>query len=264
MSLSNSDLNELSAAILDLAVRAGQEVLAVYGTGFDVYTKRDATPVTDADRRSEQLILDALAQLIPEIPVVAEESYAEGRIPEVGDSPFFLVDPLDGTKEFVSRNGEFTVNIALVRKDAPVIGVVHVPALGESYWCDGDGRAWRRRGDQTPERICCRIPEDGLVVVASRSHRDSKTDEYLEKFDIKEQISAGSSIKFCRVAEGAADLYPRLGRTMEWDVAAGHAVVNAAGGTVTTIDDRPFTYAKADFANPAFVVRGLPSKGAAG
>ncbi len=264
MSLSNSDLNELSTAILDLAVRAGQEVLAVYGAGFDVYTKRDATPVTDADRRSEQLILDALAQLIPEIPVVAEESYAEGRIPEVGDSPFFLVDPLDGTKEFVSRNGEFTVNIALVRKDAPVIGVVHVPALGESYWCDGDGAAWRRRGDQTPERICCRIPEDGLVVVASRSHRDSKTDEYLKTFDIKEQISAGSSIKFCRVAEGAADLYPRLGRTMEWDVAAGHAVVNAAGGSVTTTDDRPFTYAKPDFANPSFVVRGLPSKGAAG
>ncbi len=264
MSLSSSDLNELSAAILDLAVCAGQEVLAVYGAGFDVYTKRDATPVTDADRRSEQLILDALARLIPEIPVVAEESYAEGRIPEVGDSPFFLVDPLDGTKEFVSRNGEFTVNIALVRKDAPVIGVVHVPALGESYWCDGDGDAWRRRGEQTPERIRCRIPEDGLVVVASRSHRDSKTDEYLEKLDIKEQISAGSSIKFCRIAEGAADLYPRLGRTMEWDVAAGHAIVNAAGGTVTTIDDRPFTYAKPDFANPAFVVRGLPSKGAAG
>ncbi len=264
MSLNSYDLNELSAAILDIAVRAGQEILAVYGTGFDVYTKRDATPVTDADRRSEQLILDALTRLTPEIPVVAEESYAEGRIPEVGDSPFFLVDPLDGTKEFVSRNGEFTVNIALVGKDAPVICVVHVPALGESYWCDGDGDAWRRRGNQTPERICCRIPEDGLVVVASRSHRGSKTDDYLEKFDIKEQISAGSSIKFCRVAEGAADLYPRLGRTMEWDVAAGHALVNAAGGSVATIDDRPFTYAKPDFANPSFVVRGLPSKGAAG
>ncbi|HSS64366.1 MAG TPA: 3'(2'),5'-bisphosphate nucleotidase CysQ [Gammaproteobacteria bacterium] len=257
MSIDRSRLNNLSNALVDIAERAGREILAVYGACFDVRTKRDATPVTEADERAEKLILKALAEIAPEIPVVAEESVAEGRVPEIKGSPFFLVDPLDGTKEFVSRNGEFTVNIALVENDAPLIGAIHVPVLEESYWCDGDGAAWRRRGARDAERIRCRKPNDGLVVVASRSHRDSKTDAFLQKFRIKEQISAGSSIKFCRVAEGAADLYPRLGRTMEWDVAAGHAIVNAAGGSVTTLDDEPFTYGKPDFANPFFVVRGL-------
>lgn len=257
MKVDRSRLDGLSAALVDVAERAGRELLAVYGSSFDVHTKRDATPVTEADKRSERLILDALAEVAPEFPAVAEESAAEGRAPEIGDSPFFLVDPLDGTKEFVSRNGEFTVNIALVRRSEPVIGVIHVPALGESYWCDGDGVAWRRRGAGDAERIRCRRPSNGLVVVASRSHRDSRTDAFLEKFNVKEQISAGSSIKFCRVAEGVADLYPRLGRTMEWDVAAGHAIVNAAGGSMTTVDDEPFTYGKPDFANPFFIVRGL-------
>ncbi len=259
MTINRTTLNSLSAALVDIAERAGREILTVYGAGFDVRTKRDATPVTEADERAEKLILKALAEVAPEIPVVAEESVAEGRVPEIEGSPFFLVDPLDGTKEFVSRNGEFTVNIALVENEAPLIGAIHVPVLEESYWCDGDGAAWRRRGAQEAERIRCRKPENGLVVVASRSHRDSKTDAFLQKFKVKEQISAGSSIKFCRVAEGAADLYPRLGRTMEWDVAAGHAIVNAAGGSVTTVDDQPFTYGKPDFANPFFVVRGLQS-----
>ncbi len=260
MTIDQSMLNSLSAALVEIAERAGREILTVYGTGFDVRTKRDASPVTEADERAEKLILKALAEVAPEIPVIAEESVAEGRIPKIEGAPFFLVDPLDGTKEFVSRNGEFTVNIALVEKSAPLVGAIHVPVLEESYWCDGNGDAWRRRGARDSERIRCRKPGDGLVVVASRSHRDSKTDAFLEKFKIKEQISAGSSIKFCRVAEGAADLYPRLGRTMEWDVAAGHAIVNAAGGSVTTVDNEPFTYGKPDFANPFFVVRGLQSE----
>ncbi len=258
MTIDRSTLNSLSAALVDIAERAGREILTVYGAGFDVRTKRDATPVTEADERSEQLILEALADVAPEIPVIAEESVAEGRVPEIKGSSFFLVDPLDGTKEFVSRNGEFTVNIALIENAVPLIGAIHVPVLEESYWCDGDGAAWRRRGTGEAVQIRCRKPDNGLVVVASRSHRDAKTDAFLEKFKVKEQISAGSSIKFCRVAEGAADLYPRLGRTMEWDVAAGHAIVNAAGGSVTTVDNEPFTYGKPDFANPFFVVRGLP------
>ena len=261
MILDRSRLNGMSIALVEIAERAGREILAVYGASFDVRTKRDATPVTEADERSEKLILEALADLAPDIPVVAEESVAEGRVPNVQGSPFFLVDPLDGTKEFVNRNGEFTVNIALVENAAPLIGAIHVPVLDESYWCDGDGAAWRRRGAAEAERIRCRKPNDGLVVVASRSHRDAKTDAFLKKFKVKEQISAGSSIKFCRVAEGAADLYPRLGRTMEWDVAAGHAIVNAAGGSVTTVDDEAFTYGKPDFANPFFVVRGLRNDG---
>ncbi len=257
MSMDRSTLNSLSAALVEIAERAGREILTVYGAGFNVRAKRDATPVTEADERSEKLILEALAEVAPDIPVIAEESVAEGRVPEIQGSPFFLVDPLDGTREFVSRNGEFTVNIALVENAAPLIGAIHVPVLQENYWCDGDGAAWRRRGTGEATRIRCRKPENGLVVVASRSHRDSKTDAFLRNFDVKEQIAAGSSIKFCRVAEGAADLYPRLGRTMEWDVAAGHAIVNAAGGSVTTVDDLPFTYGKPDFANPFFVVRGL-------
>jgi 3'(2'), 5'-bisphosphate nucleotidase len=257
MNIDRVTLNSLSAALVDIAERAGREILTVYGAGFDVRTKRDATPVTEADERAEKLILKALAEIAPQFPVVAEESVAEGRVPEIDGTPFFLVDPLDGTKEFVSRNGEFTVNIALVEKSAPLIGAIHVPVLEESYWCDGDGAAWRRRGARQAERIRCRKPSAGLVVVASRSHRDSKTDAFLQKFKVKEQIAAGSSIKFCRVAEGAADLYPRLGRTMEWDVAAGHAIVNAAGGSVTTVDNGPLSYGKSDFANPFFVVRGL-------
>jgi 3'(2'), 5'-bisphosphate nucleotidase len=259
MNIDRSTLNGLSAALVDIVERAGREILAVYGAGFDVRTKRDATPVTEADERAEELILAALAEAAPQFPVVAEESAAEGRVPEIEGTPFFLVDPLDGTKEFVSRNGEFTVNIALVEKSAPLIGAIHAPVLELTYWCDGDGAAWRRRGAGEAERIRCREPAEGLVVVASRSHRDSKTDDFLQRFKVKEQISAGSSIKFCRVAEGAADLYPRLGRTMEWDVAAGHAIVNAAGGSVTTVDDAPLTYGKPGFANPFFVVRGLPS-----
>lgn len=257
MRLDRTSLNSLSTALVDIAERAGREILTVYGSGFDVRSKRDSTPVTEADERSEALILEALSVLAPEFPVVAEESVAEGRIPDIENTPFFLVDPLDGTREFVSRNGEFTVNIALVEPSAPIIGAIHVPALGESYWCDGEGAAWRRRGARDPERIQCRAPDNGLVVVASRSHRDAKTDEFLKSYSVREQIAAGSSIKFCRIAEGAADLYPRLGRTMEWDVAAGHAIVDAAGGSVTTLDDAPFTYAKPDFANPFFVVRGL-------
>lgn len=257
MNLDRSTLTRLSAALVDIVERAGREILTVYGAGFDVRTKRDATPVTEADERAEKLILEALAEIAPQFPAIAEESAAEGRVPEIDGTPFFLVDPLDGTKEFVSRNGEFTVNVALVEKSAPLIGAIHAPVLELSYWCDGDGAAWRRHGAREPERIRCRKPADGLVVVASRSHRDSKTDAFLQGFNVKEQISAGSSIKFCRVAEGAADLYPRLGRTMEWDVAAGHAIVNAAGGSVTTVDDEPLTYGKPDFANPFFVVHGL-------
>ncbi|MDH3316459.1 MAG: 3'(2'),5'-bisphosphate nucleotidase CysQ [Gammaproteobacteria bacterium] len=263
MTIDPSRLNDLSTALVDIAERAGREILTVYGAGFDVRTKRDATPVTEADDRSEMLILKALAEIAPEFPAVAEESVAAGRIPEIAGSPFFLVDPLDGTKEFVSRNGEFTVNIALVTNAAPIVGVIHVPVLDETYWCDGGGAAWRRRGIRQAERIHCRKPANGLVVVASRSHRDAKTDEFLENVNVKEQISAGSSIKFCRIAEGAADLYPRLGRTMEWDVAAGHAIVNAAGGSVRTVDNKPFTYGKRDFANPFFIVRGLSADSSA-
>lgn len=250
------DKHALSEAIRTLAKRAGQEILGVYDGEFEVRSKADKSPVTDADERAERLILDGLAKAAPGIPVVAEESVAAGNVPDIGDGCFLLVDPLDGTKEFVSRNGEFTVNIALVEATRPVLGVVYLPVLAETYWTSAEGEAWRERGGALA-RIRCRAPADGLVAVASRSHSNPETDEYLSRFQIKERISAGSSLKLCRIAEGAADIYPRIGRTMEWDIAAGHAVLAAAGGRVTTLDDVPLGYGKPGFENPPFVARGL-------
>jgi 3'(2'), 5'-bisphosphate nucleotidase len=251
------DRNDLAEKFCSIAERAGHEILSVYHGEFEVRSKADASPVTDADERAERLILESLAEIVPDTPVVAEESVAAGRVPDVADQPFLLVDPLDGTKEFVSRNGEFTVNIALIEDGRPVLGVVHLPVLDETYWCNPGGEAWRlRNGERT--RILCRAPaDDGLVAVASRSHSNPETDEYLSRFNIKERISAGSSLKLCRIAEGTADIYPRIGRTMEWDIAAGHAVLAAAGGRVMTLDDMPLRYGKSGFENPPFVARGL-------
>ena len=273
----------LTATLCEIALRAGQEILAVYASDFTVRGKADASPVTEADTRAERVILEGLGECAPGIPVVAEESAAAGEIPDVGGGPFFLVDPLDGTREFIGRNGEFTVNVALIEDGAPTVGVVHLPALDETFWTAGDGVAWRARGGGraggtgiagtaaggaggdagigapgAAERIACRRPGDALVAIASRSHRSPETDAWLRRFDVAEIASAGSSLKFCRIAEGAADLYPRLGRTMEWDVAAGHAILSAAGGSVETMDGAPLTYGKPGFDNPHFVARGLP------
>ena len=282
------DKAALIGALREIAIRAGREVLAVYRSDFSVLAKTDASPVTEADTRAERVILDGLAQYAPGVAVVAEESVAAGHVPDIDDRPFFLVDPLDGTKEFISRNGEFTVNIALIEDGAPTAGVVHLPALDETFWTAGDGVAWRARGGSAggvggtagagghagigaaagagvtggAERIACRRPgRGGLVVVASRSHRGTETDVYLERFEIARLVSAGSSLKLCRVAEGAADLYPRLGRTMEWDIAAGHAIIAAAGGRVDTLDGAQLLYGKPGFENPHFVARGLPRSG---
>ncbi len=256
--MATSDHARLVAGLIAAAEVAGAEIMAIYRSDFAVRDKADASPVTAADEQAERLILAALAELAPGLPVVAEESVAAGRLPDISGGRFFLVDPLDGTREFISRNGEFTVNIALIEAGRPTLGVVHLPALGETYWSAGDGTAWRRQDGGAPERIACRKPAaDGLVVVASRSHRDAKTDDYLAQFQVKQLISAGSSLKLCRLAEGAADMYPRLGRTMEWDIAAGHAVLLAAGGTVTTLDGATLGYGKPGLDNPHFVARGL-------
>lgn len=259
------DTRQLAEALVAITEEAGKAILDIYATDFDSRTKGDSSPVTEADEKAEAIILDRLAALDTGIPVVAEESVAAGRIPDISGGRFFLVDPLDGTKEFISRNGEFTVNIGLIENGAPVMGAVHLPALDQTYWGFGEGNAWRRSGQTSPERVSVRAPDhDGLVVVASRSHRDSATDEYLADFPVLELVSAGSSLKLCRVAEGAADMYPRLGRTMEWDIAAGHAVLAAAGGFVQVIAGgdvagdvgRPLSYGKPGFENPHFVARG--------
>ncbi|MEC9346783.1 MAG: 3'(2'),5'-bisphosphate nucleotidase CysQ [Pseudomonadota bacterium] len=255
----------LALALVEVAEEAGRAILEIYATDFAARAKDDRSPVTDADEKAEAIILRRLAEVAGDIPVVAEESVAAGKVPDISGGRFFLVDPLDGTKEFINRNGEFTVNIALVENGTPTLGVVHLPALDETYWSAGPGRAMCRRGKTAPVAIGVRaVPADGMVVVASRSHRDAATDEYLKAFTVKDLVSAGSSLKLCRVAEGAADMYPRTGRTMEWDIAAGHAVLAGAGGSVMVIAGgdvagdvgKPLAYGKPGFENPHFVARG--------
>jgi 3'(2'), 5'-bisphosphate nucleotidase len=189
---------------------------------------------------------------------VAEEAVARGGTPPVPAGRFWLVDPLDGTKEFLAHNGEFTVNIALIEGGRPALGVVHAPALGLTYWADGSGRAFFEQPGEAPRAIAARAaPSDGLVVASSRSHANKAAlDDYLARHTVARRIIAGSSIKFCLIARGAADLYPRFGTTMEWDTAAGHAVLAAAGGRVETTDGEQLGYGKPDFRNPHFIARG--------
>jgi 3'(2'), 5'-bisphosphate nucleotidase len=251
------DLDRLLPEIVALADRAGTVILEHYQGDVAVRAKADASPVTAADEAAEAVILARLAELTPEIPTVAEETVAAGHVPEIDDSPFWLVDPLDGTKEFLSRNGEFTVNIALIQAGEPVLGVVLAPARGQAWWGARAKGAMARDAEGRTRAIAVRKPPaDGLVAIASRSHRDAETQAFLDQAGVAECISAGSSLKFCLVAEGKADLYPRFGRTMEWDTAAGHAVLGAAGGRVTTRDGAPFLYRKPGFENPPFIARG--------
>lgn len=252
------DALSLLPALEILARRAGEAILKIYATDFVVDHKEDASPVTLADQQAEALILPGLAALTPAIPVIAEEQVAAGRIPVVGDT-FWLVDPLDGTKEFIKRNGEFTVNIGLIENGIPVAGVVLAPAM-EVLWSGAigpeGGQAWR---DDTDGRrtISCRVPpERGAVVMTSRSHRNpEELDQWMKPLAEATLGFAGSSLKFCQVAEGSADFYPRFGPTCEWDTAAGHAVLNAAGGEVVTFDGLPLPYGKQRFLNPNFLAR---------
>ncbi|MEJ1160362.1 3'(2'),5'-bisphosphate nucleotidase CysQ [Prosthecomicrobium sp. N25] len=267
----------IDRALLDglarAAVAGGQEVLAVYGTDFAVAAKGDESPVTEADRRAEVVILEHLATLLPGMPVVAEEQASEGRLPADLGRRFVLVDPLDGTKEFISRNGEFTVNIGIVEDGVPVAGAVLLPALGQIYLGARGLGAFAGEVDGesigTLRPIAVRKPgAGGLVVMASRSHAGPETEALLARLSVAQRISAGSSLKFCRIAEGSADLYPRLGRTMEWDTAASDAVLRAAGGSVVTLDGTPLAYGKrrqaedSDFANPWFLAAGAIDLGA--
>jgi 3'(2'), 5'-bisphosphate nucleotidase len=253
------DLDRLLPEIVALADRAGAVILEYYrDDDVAVRAKADASPVTAADEAAEALILARLAELTPKIPVVAEETVASGHVPKFEDCPFWLVDPLDGTKEFLSRNGEFTVNIALVQAREPVLGVVLAPARDQTWWgAHGKGATARDAAGRTRAIGVRTPPAGGLVAIASRSHRDAETQAFLDQAGVGTCISAGSSLKFCLVAEGKADLYPRFGRTMEWDTAAGHAVLCAAGGRVTTRDGAPFLYRKPGFANPGFIARGV-------
>ncbi len=237
-----------------LARVAGAAIMQVYATDFAVARKDDASPVTEADQKAEALILPGLRALTPQIPVVAEEEAAAGRIPRVGDT-FWLVDPLDGTKEFIKKNGEFTVNIGLIAAGRPVAGVVFAPALGV-MWAGAGDRAWREDAGGRTAIACRKAPARGAVVLDSRSHRaPERLTRFLADLPDAQLHNAGSSLKFCKVADASADFYPRFGPTSEWDTAAGHAVLAAAGGEVVTWDGQPLAYGKPNFLNTDFLAR---------
>lgn len=252
-----ADLGALLTRLTPLIRDAGQVIMDIYATDFDVTRKGDDSPVTQADQRAEDVILAGLAQIAPGIPVVAEEAVAAGKIPEVGEY-FFLVDPLDGTKEFISRNGEFTVNIALIRAGRPVLGLVYAPAIGRLFTGAAGVGAWLEDAQGRRPIRCRAVPDAGLTVVASRSHGDETAlDAFLAGRKVASRTNAGSSLKLCLVAAGEADVYPRLGRTMEWDIAAGDAVLRAAGGKVTTLAGADLGYGKPGWDNPHFAASGL-------
>jgi 3'(2'), 5'-bisphosphate nucleotidase len=252
---------DLLAVLRMIAERAGKEILRFYieEPEIEVQRKEDDSPVTAADLAADKLILEMLTALTPDIPVVTEETYEEGASPDLSGGRFWLVDPLDGTKEFLSRNGEFTVNIALIEKGEPVAGVVHAPAMAMTWAgvCGPEGESLatfsETDGPVMPIEIR-KAPQEGLTVVASRRHgQGGELDSFLGRFQVGQMVSAGSSLKFCLLANGKADLYPRFGRTMEWDTAAGHAVLRAAGGRVEDAEGRPLTYGKPGFENPHFI-----------
>lgn len=244
----------------DIAKSAGKKIMKIYNTDFNVETKVDNSPVTEADRVAEKHIISGIQEgITASYPVIGEEAYSTGKSPEIGNGPFWLVDALDGTKSFIEKNNQFTVNIALIDARRPVLGVIHAPALGDTYW-GGPSGAFAEYSGKPAKTIACRKPDDdGLAVVASLNHRSPKLEEYIASLKVKSSMSAGSSLKFCLVANGSADIYPRLGRTMEWDIAAGHAIINAAGGSVKKMDGNVMNYAKVNLENPDFIVRGLES-----
>jgi len=249
----------MTAVFRALAIEAGTRIMEIYQSDdFDVRVKSDDSPVTAADEAADALISAGLRKTFPDVLLITEEQAATHG--KTADN-FIIVDPLDGTKEFVKRRGDFTVNIAYVQNGIPIRGVVYAPAKKRLFYTDADGNSVEEAGNHTVDklgethRICVSKPDnDGLVVVASKSHRDQATDDYISKYNVKDMRSAGSSLKFCLVATGEADLYPRVGRTMEWDTAAGHAVLNGAGGKVIRYDDHaPLIYGKQGYENPFFI-----------
>lgn len=253
------DFDRLIPVMRRLALQAGEKIMEIYdGPEFEVKSKGDQSPVTEADEAADALISKGLIAEFPNVTLITEEQSSSHAL---SAQTFLIVDPLDGTKEFVQRRGDFTVNIAYVENGVPVRGVVYAPAKGRLFYTLPGGNAveevgpfdMENPGKTTPIRVG--TPDNSaLMVVASKSHRDAATDSYIEKYDVRDMTSAGSSLKFCLVATGEADLYPRLGRTMEWDTAAGDAVLRGAGGQVVRFDDhQPLTYGKSGWDNPFFI-----------
>ncbi len=258
----SQDLRKLLDEVLVIARAAGREILRVYESDFVVQTKADRSPLTAADEAAHRLIAQELGRLTPEVPVWSEESADIDYARRSGWQRFWLVDPLDGTREFIKRNGEFTVNIALVEGHDPVLGVVHVPVMDRDYYGGRGIGAFRRDGAQPPRPIAVSIPaREPVRVVSSRSHGGDSLQHFLRGVGPHERVAMGSSLKFCLVAEGAADVYPRLGPTSAWDTAAAQAVVEAAGGAVLGPDREPLRYNQGPgVLNPHFVVCGDPAR----
>lgn len=253
------DLERLVTVMRRLALSAGARIMEIYDAeDVEVRRKSDQSPVTEADEAADALIADGLRKAFPDVPLITEEQAASHGL---AARTFLIVDPLDGTKEFVQRRGDFTVNIAYVEDGVPVRGVVYAPAKGRLFYTLADGSAVEEAGPHDPDRpgplhrLAVSTPDNGaLMVVASKSHRDQATDDYIAQYAVRDMTSAGSSLKFCLVATGEADLYPRLGRTMEWDTAAGDAVLRGAGGKVVRFDDQsPLAYGKPGWENPFFI-----------
>ncbi|MEP3639310.1 MAG: 3'(2'),5'-bisphosphate nucleotidase CysQ [Paracoccaceae bacterium] len=252
------DYDKLTTVMRRLSLEAGEKIMEIYNSDeFEVMLKSDDSPVTAADEAADALISAGLRAAFPDILLVTEEQSATHS--QTSDT-FLIVDPLDGTKEFIHRRGDFTVNIALIENGIPTRGVVYAPAKDRMFFTQADGSSVEETGpfgEEIGVTEAIRVADsdnDGLMVVASKSHRDQATDNYIAKYSVKDMTSAGSSLKFCLVATGEADLYPRLGRTMEWDTAAGHAVLNGAGGSVVRFDDlAPLSYGKDTYANPFFI-----------
>jgi 3'(2'), 5'-bisphosphate nucleotidase len=253
------DFDRLVPVIRRLALEAGDRIMEVYNSpAFDVRSKSDTSPVTEADEAADAMISEGLSAAFPDVVLVTEEQAASHALRA---STFLVVDPLDGTKEFVQRRGDFTVNIAYVEDGVPVRGVVFAPAQGRLFYTQADGSSVEETGALEKDRagpvraLSVSVPDNSaLMVVASKSHRDQATDDYIARYAVRDMTSAGSSLKFCLVATGEADLYPRLGRTMEWDTAAGDAVLRGAGGRVVRFDDlSPLGYGKPGWDNPFFI-----------
>ena len=242
--------------VLEIADTASRKVMEICQTDFQVQTKDDNSPITEADIASHHVIVDGLTALTPDIPILSEESANAPWEERKTWTRFWLVDPIDGTKDFTNRTGEFTVNIALIENGEPVMGVVTAPALGDAYWGIKGQGAWKREADGSTRRLAVENPPQAIRAVASKNHMNEDTRHFIEQLGEHQLVQAGSSLKFCRIAEGQADIYPRLGPTCEWDTGAAHAVLVAAGGKVTQLDGTPLAYGKEEVLNPYFVASG--------
>lgn len=257
--MQNLDLKSLTHACLEIAEAAGLKILDIYQGDFDVMSKEDNTPLTAADMAAHYHIVNSLSQLTPELPILSEEAADIPYSVRSTWQTYWLVDPLDGTREFIKRNGEFSVNIALIHKNKSILGVINIPVQKISYFAYKGNGAYKISAENKLERIHCReVDINNLIIAGSRSHQSDKIKSFLAKLGNPEIIPMGSSLKSCLVAEGSADLYPRLGLTSEWDTAAAHCIVNEAGGQITKTDMQPLLYnTKDSLLNPEFFVFGI-------